>query len=109
MRTDTTQQAAPAPESPWAPEPTPTPTYPAPPTRGDRLPSRGERRQDLKKKDKGGSSFGRAFRSFVLTILFILLIFMLAFSATFYARSRGWIKGKAPADPTVIRNMFKAL
>ncbi len=61
------------------------------------------------KRGKEGSSFGRAFRSFVLTILFILLIFILSFSATFYARSRGWIKGKAPADPTVIRNMIKAL
>jgi len=71
------------------------------------LSSRSERRQGSEKKH--GSSFGRAFRSFVLTILLILLVFILSFSATFYARSRGWLTGKAPADPTVIRNMFKAL
>lgn len=67
------------------------------------------RKSTQKDQDKKGSSAGRAFRSFVLTILLVLLIFILGFSATFYARSRGWIKGKAPADPTVIRRMFQAL
>ena len=67
------------------------------------------RRDHRRATQKKGSAVGRMFRTFVLTILFVLLVFILAFSATFYARSRGWLKGKAPADPAVIRRMFQSL
>jgi len=73
--------------------------------------SRTARAAQQKKKRSGFSSNnqGHPFRSFVLTILLVLLVFVVAFSATFYARSRGWLKGKAPADSTVIRRMFQSL
>jgi len=70
--------------------------------------SRSERARQTRKNPEGKKK-AHEFRSFVLTILLVLLVFILAFSATFYARSRGWLKGKAPADPAVIQRMFKAL
>ena len=77
---------------------------------GRKHPQKVQDRKTIQKDPgKKGSSAGRAFKSFVLTILLVLFVFILAFSATFYARSRGWLKGKAPADSTVIRRMFEAL
>jgi len=74
--------------------------------KGRRMQARSAREDSADQKARANS---RSFRSLVLTIGAILLVFILAFSATFYARSRGWFKGKAPADPTVIKQLFKAL